>query len=518
MKVSKLPFEQTNQFKAIFLDYISGNEKLNTCYNQFPTVSSFEKQIKEKAFSKVKREVLVKSLENQYSNITHPPLANIQALQNENTFTVVTGHQLNIFSGPLYFIYKIVTTINLAKELAEKYPAYHFVPVYWMATEDHDFEEISFFNLFGKKYQWDRPDAKGAVGKLDLKGLESIIEEMDELPECFKTAYLEKGNLTEATRYYVNELFGKDGLVIIDGDDAALKTEFREVLYDDLFNHSAQQKVMETNEKLLEMGYKPQIHPREINLFYHKDGIRERIEKEGEVFKVLNTDIQFSGKEAETLLDTHPEYFSPNVVLRPVYQETILPNLAYIGGPSELAYWLQLKGVFDHFQTVFPMLVPRNFALFINRANCKKFSKLGIDCKQIFEDENTLKNNFVQTNAEQNLELDEEIAALEKVFEGILSKAVAVDKSLEGFIGAETKKVVKQIENIRKRIKKAEENKQSQSVNQLLNLKKKLFPNGSPQERTDNFLNFYLNDPHFIDYLKTHFDALDFQFIVLEDE
>ena len=520
MKNTKISLEDTRQFSDLFLDYIQQKEIIKNFYELPPQLESFEEQIKNKqtVFNNSTREKLHNVLLKQYEDLEQMPKASIELLKSENTFTVITGHQLNIFSGPLYFIYKIVSVINLARRLAENYPQYNFVPVYWMATEDHDFEEIKKIVLFGKEYIWEHTEAKGAVGRLDLKGVETFIESVGEVPHFLKDAYLSSENLAEATRKFVNHLFGKEGLVIVDADCKEFKEEFTEVIKDDLLNHNAKQKADNATAALEDLGYKSQIFPRDINFFYLQDGVRERIEREGDSYQVLNTNISFSKEQIIEEIENNPECFSPNVVLRPLYQEMILPNIAYIGGPSEVVYWLQLKDVFDHFETPFPILLPRNFALVINKSNGKKFHKLGLSHNDLFKDEHELKTKFVSENAEVNLGLDQEIAALEKIFEGILSKAVSIDASLKGYIGAETQRMVKQMENIRKRLKKAEENKQETEVKQLLNLKDKLFPNGVPQERLENFLSFYLNNPDFIKDLIYFFNPLDFSYNILEDE
>jgi bacillithiol biosynthesis cysteine-adding enzyme BshC len=520
MKNTKISFEDTQQFSGLFLDYIQQKDTLNNFYNLPPIISSFEEQLNQKRgqFNKDNRKLLAASLNAQYTGIANPPTETIDLLKGENTFTVTTGHQLNIFTGPLYFIYKIVSVINLAKKLAEAYPQQQFVPVYWMATEDHDFEEIQKIVLFGRDQVWEHPNPVGAVGRMDTKGVDKLIEQIGEVPDFIKEAYLQSDNLAAATRKLVHHLFGKEGLLIVDADDQALKSCFTQVIEDDIINHSAKIEADNKTAALEELGYKSQIFPRDINFFYLTNELRERIEKEGDTYKVLNTDISFSEQEIKEKIQANPECFSPNVVLRPLYQEMILPNLAYIGGPAEVAYWLQLKGVFDHYKVPFPILLPRNFAMVINKSNGKKFNKLGLSHQDIFKHEHELRATFVKENAEVNLEFDQEIKALEKVFDGILDKAVAIDASLKGFIGAETQRMVKQIDNIKKRLKKAEESKQETEVNQLLNLKDKLFPNGGAQERIENFMSFYLNNPDFIKELMHFFDPLDFTYNVLEDE
>ncbi len=358
-------------------------------------------------------------------------MAQIEKLQESNTYTVTTGHQLNIFTGPLYFIYKIVSTINLAKQLKSQYPDQNFVPIYWMASEDHDFEEISHFLLFGKKYQWETSQT-GAVGRMNPQELSAILEEMPEKPAIFEKAYLGQKTLAAAVRQYVHDLFGAEGLVVIDADDSRLKKIFAPIIKDDLIANKANELVESTTQSLADLGYKSQIFPREINFFYLKDHFRERIVKEGNHFEVLNQGIQFTEEELLAELEQYPERFSPNVVMRPLYQESILPNIAYLGGPAEVAYWMQLKGVFAHYQVAFPVLMPRNFALIINKTSAKKMQKLELTTTQIFQEFHELKHAYVTANADSSLDLGPQRDAIEKVFESLKSKAHQIDPTLEG--------------------------------------------------------------------------------------
>jgi len=518
MILEKLPLAKTQQFDPIFLDYLAGKPELAPFYHRPPHSDSFSKQIAEKQLSNEQRTTLVEVLRRQYQSldVTAAVSGNIQSLANDKTFTVTTGHQLNIFTGPLYFIYKIVTVINACRQLQEAHPDYTFVPVYWMASEDHDFEEISHFNLFGKTYTWEA-NQQGAVGRFHPNGLGDVLDTLPEKTPIFEEAYRKQSNLADAVRHYVNELFGEKGLVVLDADDAQLKSSFASVMKDDLLNHTAKQKVEDTSAKLEEMGYKTQVFPREINLFYLREESRERIVQEGGAFQALNTDYTFSEEELLQELEEDPERFSPNVILRPLYQEVILPNLAYVGGPSELSYWLQLKPVFDHYQVAFPILMPRNFALVINKTNAKKLHKVDVAVEDLFLDTQSLIKKFVEDNAGTSISLKEEKAALAQVFEKIKEKAHAVDGSLEGFIGSEANQSFKSLSNIEKRLKKSEEQNQETSVKQLEGLKEKLFPEGSLQERKENFLNFYINNPSFIEELLEILTPFDFQFHILNE-
>jgi len=520
MKLEQVDLGETGCFSSLFLDYINQKPELKSFYNLYPTPHSFKESIASRSFSKEKREILHKELLSQYSNSCSSLKVkdNIDLLLDEKTFTITTGHQLNIFTGPLYFIYKIQAVIHICNILKKEYPDYNFVPVYWMASEDHDFEEINHFFLYGKKYEW-KVEAKGGVGRLSPKDMIQSLEDIAFIPEKFTEPYKKQSTLADATRELVNELFGKYGLVVIDPDRKSLKSLFKGVITKEITERRSLELVEKTTGQLSELGYKSQIHPREINLFYLEDGLRERIEWDGNKFRIINTDLSFEKNELLKVIEESPEKFSPNVVLRPVYQEEILPNLAYIGGPAEVAYWLQLKEVFNLYHVPFPILMPRSFALFVNKSNLKKFNKLNIQIKDLFLEESHLKTKYLEANSDNNFHLNGEAGDLEMIFNTIKEKAVSIDKSLKDYVGAEFHKVRSVVESIEKKLKKAEEKNQEIAINQLLGLKAKLFPNGQLQERHDNFLNFYLNDQEFIDKTSAYLDSFDFKFnVLLEDE
>jgi len=518
MNLNQIPFEETKRFSSLFLDYINDKKELREFYSLIPDIESFQQSLNDRNFDDSKRHILVNALKKQYKNHSTSNLVsqNIDLLKESNTFTITTGHQLNIFTGPLFFIYKIAAVINMAKILNEKYNDFNFVPIYWMASEDHDFEEINNFNLFGKKYTWESSQT-GPVGRFETVSMKEPIHEISELPEFFVKGYLDHKNLSDATRFIVNQLFGKHGLIILDADEKQLKKEFIPVIKDDIVNGKSNTLVQNATEKMETMGYKSQIFPRPINFFYMEDGLRQRIEYIDGKYTVLNTDLSFTQDEIESLIDEHPENFSPNVVLRPVYQELILPNLAYVGGPAEIAYWLQLKGVFDYFKAPFPILFPRLFVMIIAKAIAKKMDKLELNQKDIFNDFDSLKEKLLYSEIEPTHVLSDQQAEIKKVFESIQQKAIELDKSLAGFVMSEYKKTEKSVDNIQKRLKRAEEQKEDVKLNQLKGILEKLFPDGNPQEREDNLLNFYINNPNFIDELIDQLDPFKLKYNILTD-
>jgi bacillithiol biosynthesis cysteine-adding enzyme BshC len=518
MKLQKISLADTRSFTPSFLAFIQPAQQLQKFYNRFPEVKNFKDQINEKSqsFPQANREVLVQALQQQYEKytITESVKKNIESLGNQKTFTITTGHQLNIFTGPLYFIYKIVTVINACKKLKEAYPEYNFVPVYWMASEDHDFDEIKYFKLQGKKYTWDSKQ-KGAVGRFSPKELEALLKEVPGDITLFREAYLKNNTLSGAVRYYVNKLFGAEGLVVVDGDSQSLKTLFKGVIHDDLENNTSKKLVDNTNTELERLGYKPQVFCREVNFFYLEDGLRERIEKSGDRYMVLDSTVSFSGSELKSKIEESPEKFSPNVILRPLYQEVILPNLAYVGGPAEVVYWMQLKDVFTHYQTPFPILMPRNFAMVMDAPVVRKFEKTALELKELFMEKEQLFNHYALKFAHNKIKLNGEKEAIENYFQTIRQQAEGIDKTLGPLVGAETQRAIKSLEKIESKLLRAEKRFQSDKLKQVEAVKDSLFPNGGLQERTDNFLNFYLQDPKFIEKLIQHFDPFDFRFNVL---
>ena len=522
-----ISYQKSGYFSPLMNDYLDQNPKLQSLYNRFPTFENFEAQIVEKQnnFNNSHRASLVSVLQKQYAEIeiSHLTQQNIESLKVNNTFTVTTGHQLNLFSGPLYFLYKIISTINLTTELKVKYPAYNFVPVYWMATEDHDFEEINYFNFKGRKFRWNAASS-GPVGRLSTKGLDDFFEIFEQelghstnaetLKKLFEGAYLNHSNLADATRYLANALFGTHGLVIIDADDADLKKNFAPYIKEELLNQTAHKKVLETIENLKE--YSVQVNPREINLFYIEDNLRERIIFENGNFKVNNTKIEFSEIEILKLLESNPEKFSPNVIVRPLYQEVILPNLCYIGGGGEIAYWLELKSFFDAVKVSFPILLVRNSVLLASEKQIKKANKLNLSWNDLFTKQADLVNNKAQILSEIDIDLSHLKEQLKTQFNILNEITTKTDPSFAGAVKAQEVKQLKGLEKLEKRLLKAEKIKLKDTLTRIIDLQNELFPNQSLQERQANFSEFYIESgEHLISKLFEQLKPLEQHFNII---
>jgi len=520
MKKHCVDLKKTGQFSTFFLDYLEGKESLRPFYSHLPNLESFGEAIQSKQFSAEKRQILVEVLESQYAGLPMAPAVerHLHALKEEKTFTVTTGHQLNLFTGPLYFIYKLISVINLAQRLQERYPDCHFVPVYWMASEDHDAAEINYFKLDGTTYRWETSQS-GAVGDFELDAsFQTFLKGLGFAPPVFQEAYSKSATLAEAVRNYVNALFGEKGLVILDANDARLKREFVEVMEADLLEHSPYSAAQASSQALEKLGYASQIYPRPINLFYLDKGIRERIEKDGEEYVVLNTNLRFTATALQDLLQEHPERFSPNVVLRPVYQEWILPNLGYLGGPAEVVYWLQLKGVFDLFSLPFPVLLPRNFAVLLSPPMQKKIAQLEWAPEQLFQKFADWKKAFVQASSDFDFSLTGAKDQVSQVFKNLADQSSTLDAGLPKAFAAGEVRSLKILEQLGAKLRKAEERRLEVELNRAQTVFEFLAPGGSSQERVVNFMQFYLEHPTLLEELMTCFDPLDFSMQVLSLE
>ena len=529
--VQTISYADTGAFSGLLTDYIAQVPALAPFYNRFPVLESFAAQIEEKqaSYTPEARARLVAALREQYGPVAtdQPPIeANIQLLAAPTTFTVTTGHQLNLLTGPLYFIYKIVSAIKLSRQLKAAYPQHDFVPVYWMATEDHDFAEINHFSLFGKTYSWEAANTGGPVGRLPLDGLtEQLLSQLPpEIPAAFHRAYSESTTLAEATRRLTDALFGEFGLVTLDADRPALKQALVPLLTREIAEQVSNAAVQATNARLTAAGYKPQVYSRPINLFFITDeGQRERLEPDAtgadcvEV-TIRNTARCHSQAELLALAQQHPEQFSPNVVLRPVYQEILLPNLAYIGGGAEVAYWFQLKEVFAAFGVPYPIVLPRNSAEYISRANAGKLKKLGLTWWEIFRPLSELKKQVGAALGQEEVSLKDQQQALAAAFQQVQDIAQRLDPTLVKTVAAEAQKAASGLAGLEKRLSKAAETKHETAYSQLAALKDKLFPDDGLQERSENVLSILINNPTFIQQLVEAFEPLALKFTVLEEE
>jgi bacillithiol synthase len=527
--IAKLDFDQITAFTDRDIQYQIKPELFSPFLKYTPDEKGLLESIGARGDFKVNRTLLVDELYDLYHSVglSDSQKANIESLKSEDTFTVITAHQPSLFTGPIYFIYKIFSCINLAQELTVK-SGKHVVPVFILGSEDHDFDEVNYANVFNKRIEWTTQQT-GPVGRFHKDGLDLAIAQLKEILGNNENA-IAFGNaidysMEEGSHYndfvfrLLNKLFAKYGLIIGNMDRSNLKRQFIPHIKAEIFYQRSFELVNKTQDELEKVGYNRQAHVREINIFYMKNAIRERIIFEDGNYKILNTDLSFTKDALEKEIEDNPQNFSPNVVMRPLYQESIWPNIAYIGGGGELAYWIERKAQFEAFGIFYPVLIRRNSVLILKQSQKDTLEKLNVSIQDLFNQEDNIINKYLSSISSFELKTEKEVEEIKLVFSSLKQKAVEADKSLDSFVEAEEVKALKQLEQIESRIKRAFKKNEETSVNQIKNLKAKLFPNNGMQERTDNFLNFYLSQGEgFFDAMKRYLDPLDKQFIVLSEE
>jgi len=527
---TKTAYGQTGFFSKIIQDYLKEENKLRPFYSHPVSVDGIKAAIKERKAFSTDRKLLVEELQKQYANerITSNQQLNIQQLNNENCFTITTAHQPNIFTGHLYFIYKILHAVKLAGFLKTKIKDCDFVPVFYMGSEDADLDELGQVHINGVKHEW-KTNQTGAVGRMKVdKALVKMLDDISgeitvhpfgkEIIEQVKTCYTEGITIEQATFKLINGLFGDYGLLVLLPDNAGLKRAFIPVAEKELtetFSHP----LVESTVAKFPKEYKVQAGGRELNLFYLKDDSRERIVKENSKFKIQNSKLEFDAPGVMNELQQHPERFSPNVILRPVFQEMILPNVAFIGGGGEVAYWLELKKVFESVKVPFPVLVLRNSFMIVKKNHLETMKKLGFTINDLFKTENELLNMLVKRDSEVQLSLEKEKQAVHIFYAKLKAAAGAVDKTLEKHTEALQKLALNKIEALEKKMLRAEKKKFDAQQRQLHKLKAQLFPNDGLQERIENLMPFYAKwGSGFIDAIYKNSLALEQEFVILEEK
>lgn len=503
---STISFEGSNQFSKIILDYINNHPDLSEFYNLRPEVSSYQTMMEQKNYNDSFRPILVETLNGQYAeagiklNKSPKVESNINALLNPNTYTVTTGHQLCLYTGPLYFIYKILSTIKWCDELKQQFPDKNFVPVFWMATEDHDFEEVNHVVVNGTKYSWNIDSMQQPVGRLSLQNFDSFAQEIINLAtndfakkqlKEWSACYTSSSNLSIATRKLAHLLFASKGLVVLDADAKPLKKLFIPIIKKDVLEQSNFNALTTTNN-LLRKKYKTQVNGRGINFFYLSESGRKLIKKEGDVFVVDGTSITFTTEQITADIENNPEQYSPNVIMRPVYQELILPNLSYVGGPGEIAYWLQLKSVFEQNSITFPILTLRSFLLLLNEQHYNTLKRIGLSVDDLFAPSIDVERKLVALNDDGGQ--TEIIKNIADNLQAFIDIAMKTDNQIGSEIIHQKTTWIDLLEQHHRKLDKKQREKIALHFDKYQKIQSNYFFNGVMQERVSNITSYGITE------------------------
>lgn len=484
-------------FSPLVRDYLAHHPDVDALHHGIPHEEALLERHRQRRIPAAIRSALTEVIRQQYSGL-HLPQAvsvNLDLLGEETTTTITTGHQLCLATGPLYVVYKMASAIALAARISARADAGKVVPVFWMATEDHDIAEINHAWIGDLRAEWNIT-AQGPVGNLPIHGLPEAIRAFTEMipamPFREEAARILEQSIESGESYarsfrrLVHALFGDHGMIILDASDARLKRFFAPVMEEELRTGIIHTHVQDVNRKLVSLGYEAQVHPRNPNLFLIGEGSRHRLNRttSGTIAEV---DGQRDAPVEEwiRMLREDPGQFSPNVLMRPLYQETILPNLAVVGGPGELAYWLQLRTTFEAFGVQYPYLILRDSFLLVNRKQLQRLHKLGLRLQDTMQDRVALERRMADEAGLTDVTRERE--AIAAIFDQLAERARQVDPTLEAAARAEGQRQQEALLNMGKRMMRAAKAREEQRITQLHKLLDEWFPEGGPQERHDNY-------------------------------
>ena len=524
----QVAYPLTGYFSNLVSDYLEANQKLDPFYAHPPNIDGIKAAMAARDSFNTPRGSLVNALNKQYEGVKVSEIvnANIQSLNDGKTYTVTTAHQPNLFTGPLYFIYKIAHTIALSRSLEKQIPGAHFVPVYYMGSEDADIDELGFVTIGGQKLVWQTKQT-GAVGRMlvdaELLSLIKLIEGQIGVSvqgaawvNLLKNTFTIGKTIADATFEIVNHLFGEYGLVVLLPDSDKLKSLFTSVIEKELTTGFSNKAVQQTISQL-SANYKVQAAGREINLFYLQGNKRERIVQTSTGFEVVALGLQFTTEQILEDVKNNPSCYSPNVILRGVFQETILPNIAFIGGGGELAYWLELKQVFAEAAVPYPVLLLRNSFLLVPAKHAQQLQKMQINTINLFKGRpQVIIDSFVKANTSHHLQINAQMAAIEAQYTLIKEQAARIDASLVDHIEALAHKQAQKLVQVQKKMLRAEKRKFEVEQQQITKIVEDLFPGGSLQERVENVADWYkMYGTHFVSAIVENSDDFSKGFTLL---
>ncbi len=514
--------------------FISGDKKVLKYINSFYSKENIIKhsENRSKNFSKEQRQILVKSLQKQYSKIeiSKKTLKNISSLLEPNTFCITTGHQINLFTGPLMVIYKIAQVISISNQLNSDSDNFKYVPVLWIATEDHDFEEISEINLNQKKIKWEINSNNLPVGEIEINNFKNVLRDYkdsiidynfkENIEEIIDNSYKEGDTLSISTLKFINSLFSEHGLIIIDANKKDLKSLFTDQLKNEIDNFSCKEKTSSQISQLKKdfESFRAQVNPSDINFFKLTDKGRKRIRYDKKLYNV-DDENSYNKDEILNLIDKSPELFSPNAIMRPLYQEIVLPNVCYVGGPNELRYWMQLKTYFDDNKVQFPILKLRNSAYIIDSKISKKIKNSGIEINYFIGELNELIKYKIDNISSMKVNFDSLRSNLSLQFDELRKVSYKTDKSFEGALNAQEKKQKKGIDDLEKKLNRAEKKNHEAEIESIRSIYNYLHPFNINQERYLNFGNFYsCKGSSFINYIVEKISIMDDKILIIDLE
>ncbi len=512
---SDLPTDNT-AFSSLFVDYIMDYPRVRRYYNgNFQEDKDWEKALEQVTAREIDRSLLSQILttQNRDFHCGVKALANIDLLMNDNTVAVVTGQQVGLFTGPLYTIYKALTVLKLVNLLSKKFPDYNFVPVFWLEGEDHDYEEVNSIKLINPsndlvqlEYQLQTKALEknlGPVGFLEFdETIDGFFKKVDECLiqtefkqkalELFHTAYQKGMTFNRAFVHLMNVLLEDSGLIFLDPHSPDIKKQLVHVFRRDIEETPRLCQLIIDQSAELEKHYHAQIKPKPLNLFLLADGGRYLLEPNSNGYSLKGSRRQIPKERIQEILANSPELLSPNVVLRPICQDTLLPTIAYVAGPAEIAYFAQLKPLYQEFSIPQPIIYPRASVTILEEKIENILTRYSLELADFFKDVELIKQKAVEQIAEVKVDeiffgtgdsIDE---ALETTRDGLQK----IDPTLVGALDNTKKRIASSLATLREKAAAAQTRRHEISLRQVEKAATHLYPSSNFQERALNILHF----------------------------
>ncbi|MBI3765791.1 MAG: bacillithiol biosynthesis cysteine-adding enzyme BshC, partial [Ignavibacteriales bacterium] len=513
--VNDLP-HSVGGFSLLFCDYLNDFQRVHHYFEtDFHSLQQIPKLADRLRQHYSHRSLLVEILteQNQKFGVGVSTLENIKHLADEKTFAVVTGQQLGILGGPLYTVYKAITAIKLSKQLSVNFPEYKFVPVFWLESEDHDFEEVNKVGILSTEHVPTKieylPHGKplqknpGPIGELRLDGyLDSFYDQLQKslgnsefkkpLVELLASAYKPEASFEQAFAVLMNTLFDGEGLIFISPNDKRLKTLLAPIFQKEIQEFPRVSQLIIQQSAELENRYHAQIKTKALNLFHFFKGGRYFIEPREHDFSLRGTRHFIPKDELLRIATETPELLSPNVALRPICQDTILPTVAYVAGPSEIAYFAQLKSVYQYFGITMPMIYPRASTTILEEKIERIMEKYELDILDFFGDPEKVNNRVIELASE--VRVDEMFqSAIQRVNDQVNEMRFGlnyIDSTLLGALETTRSKLEFQLHALREKTMAAQKQKHEVALRQVQKASHSIFPNKNFQERELSIVHF----------------------------
>lgn len=530
-------------YSNLFLDYVYEFDKVKDFYiYNFRNQDEYARKFSEITSSKrIFPETLSKILFNQYADVNSSKrtISNINYLGQQNSVAIVTGQQLTIFGGPLYTFYKIITAIKLCIQLKDKFVDYNFIPVFWLEGDDHDFNEVRSINIFNndneiQKIEYlnavDNSMELGSVGNLLLeKEIELTLQKLkdslrnteftEELISFLSKTYKSGNSFKKSFKHLLMKIFDEYGLVIIDPQDVELKKLLIPIFESELINYREHTQTILKRSALLEEKYHAQVKVKPINIFLIDDSKRFLIEPDENGYKLKNRRKKFSKEEILNLLYQQPELFSPNVLLRPLCQDYILPTAFYVGGPSEISYFAQLIPYYSKLNIIQPFIYPRASITLVEKNIKSLLDKYQINLLNIFQNGKQIIPDIIASseNIDTNKFIREALIESQTLFEKLNNNLSSIDPSIAKIIEKLSEKNKQSIESLKSKLDSIILKKNEIIDRQLNKIFSNIIPNNNLQEREINFT-YYFNKygKDLINFLFNEVSTTKFEHQVLE--